>query len=53
MTGWIEAISQVAATALISSMWQGILLAAIIWICMKLAPRTAEYVRFVIWMAVF
>jgi beta-lactamase regulating signal transducer with metallopeptidase domain len=53
MTESIQAISQIAATALISSIWQGVLLAAMIWVCMKLAPRTAAGSRFVIWMAVF
>ncbi len=53
MTESIQAISQIAATALISSIWQGVLLAAMIWACMKLAPRTAAGIRFVIWMAVF
>jgi beta-lactamase regulating signal transducer with metallopeptidase domain len=53
MTGWIEATSQVAASALIASVWQGILLAGIISICIKLAPRTTAGIRFLIWMAVF
>src|SRR5277367_2724142 len=53
MTESIQAISQIGATALISSIWQGVLLAAMIWVCMKLARRTAAFSRFVIWMAVF
>ncbi len=53
MIEWVQAISQIAATVLISSIWQGVLLAAMIWVCMKLAPRTAAGSRFVIWMAVF
>ena len=53
MTGWIEATSQVAAGALIASVWQGILLAAMVWICIKLAPRTTAGIRFLIWTAGF
>ena len=53
MSGWIEAISQIAASALLASVWQGILLAGIIWICIKLAPRTTAGIRFLVWMAVF
>ncbi len=53
MSGWIEATSQVAAGALIASVWQGVLLAGMIWICLKLAPRTTAGVRFLTWMVVF
>jgi beta-lactamase regulating signal transducer with metallopeptidase domain len=49
----IQTIAQVASTALISSLWQGIVLAATIWVCLRLAPRTTASVRFVIWSAVF
>ena len=49
----IQTIAQVASTALISSLWQGIVLAAMIWVCLRLAPRTTASVRFVIWSAVF
>src|SRR5277367_3066434 len=53
MTESIQMISQVASTALISSLWQGIVLAAMIWLSLRLAPRTTASVRFVIWSAVF
>src|SRR5271170_7576305 len=53
MTESIQTIAQFASTALISSLWQGIVLAVMIWLCLKLAPRTAANVRFVIWSAVF
>ena len=53
MTESIQTIAQVASTALISSLWQGIVLAAMIWVCLRLAPRTTASVRFVIWSAVF
>jgi beta-lactamase regulating signal transducer with metallopeptidase domain len=48
-----QTISQVASTALISSIWQGVVLAAIIRLCLKLSPRTGAAVRFNIWSAVF
>jgi beta-lactamase regulating signal transducer with metallopeptidase domain len=53
MTESIQTIAQVASSALISSLWQGIVLAAMIWVCLRLAPRTTASVRFVIWSAVF
>jgi beta-lactamase regulating signal transducer with metallopeptidase domain len=53
MTESLQMISQVASTALISSIWQGAILAAMIWICLKFAPRTSAGVRFNIWAAVF
>ena len=53
MTETIQSISQIAATALIASLWQGIVLTAIIWASLKLVPRTAAGIRFVIWAVVF
>jgi beta-lactamase regulating signal transducer with metallopeptidase domain len=53
MTEIIQVISQIAASALIASLWQGIVLAATIWVCLKLAPRTAAGIRFVVWTVVF
>jgi beta-lactamase regulating signal transducer with metallopeptidase domain len=53
MTEAIQTVAQVASTALISSIWQGIALAAMIWVCLRLAPRTTAGVRFLIWSAVF
>ncbi len=53
MTESIQTIAQIASTALISSIWQGTVLAIMIWICLKLAPRTTASVRFVIWSALF
>lgn len=51
--GPLQTIAQVASTALISSIWQGAVLAALIWLCLKLAPRASAGVRFNIWMAVY
>ncbi len=53
MTESLQMIAQIASTALISSVWQGTILASIIWLCLKLAPRTSANVRFNIWSAVF
>jgi beta-lactamase regulating signal transducer with metallopeptidase domain len=53
MTESLQMIAQIASTALISSIWQGAILAAMIWLCLKLAPRTSANVRFNIWSAVF
>jgi beta-lactamase regulating signal transducer with metallopeptidase domain len=49
----LQMISQIASTALISSIWQGAVLVAVIWLCLRLAPRTGANVRFNIWAAVF
>src|SRR5271168_4303393 len=51
--GLIQSASQVAAGALIANIWQGVLLTAMMWICLKLAPRTTAGIRFLIWIAVF
>jgi len=53
MTESLQSIAQGASAALISSIWQGAILAAMVWICLKLAPRTGAGVRFHIWSAVF
>jgi beta-lactamase regulating signal transducer with metallopeptidase domain len=49
----LQTFSQVASATLISGIWQGAILAAVIWLCLKLAPRTGAGVRFNIWTAVF
>jgi beta-lactamase regulating signal transducer with metallopeptidase domain len=53
MTESLQTISQAASGALISSIWQGAILAALAWLCLKLAPRTSAGLRFGIWAAVF
>ena len=53
MTEPVQLFAQLASVALISSIWQGCILAAIIWLCLKLAPRTSAGVRFAIWSVVF
>ncbi len=49
----LQTIAQVASAALISSIWQGAALTAVIWLCLKWAPRIGAGVRFNIWSALF
>lgn len=46
-------VSQVAATSLINAAWQGALLAGLLTIAIKLAPRTTAAVRFTLWSVAF
>jgi beta-lactamase regulating signal transducer with metallopeptidase domain len=41
------------AELLIASIWQGLLLAAVAWAALKLAPRLRASTRFTVWMIVF
>jgi len=45
--------SQVAAASLLSTLWQGALLAGLLAIGIKLAPRTTAAVRFALWSITF
>jgi beta-lactamase regulating signal transducer with metallopeptidase domain len=49
----IQAISQVLAGMMVASAWQGILLAGLIWICVKFAPKTTANTRFLVWIGLF
>jgi beta-lactamase regulating signal transducer with metallopeptidase domain len=49
----LQAISQSAAAALVSHLWQSIVLAAAVAVCIKLAPATTAALRFTIWSASF
>ncbi|WP_263359698.1 M56 family metallopeptidase [Acidicapsa ligni] len=49
----LPTLTQSAATILVATLWQGALLAAFVWICLKLAPRTTAALRFSIWSASF
>ena len=53
MSGLLLAGSQTAAAALIAGVWQGLLLAGMIWICLKVVPKTSAGIRFFVWLAVF
>jgi beta-lactamase regulating signal transducer with metallopeptidase domain len=42
-----------ATSALMAAVWQGILLAAVVWLGLRLLPKTPAAVRFAIWFGVF
>ena len=46
-------VSQVATGSLVSAVWQGVLLAVVVWAGLRLLPKTPAAVRFAIWFAVF
>jgi hypothetical protein len=46
-------ISQAATGALVAAVWQGVLLAVVVWVGLRLLPKTPAAVRFAIWFAVF
>jgi beta-lactamase regulating signal transducer with metallopeptidase domain len=48
-----ELVSQSAATTLVTAIWQGAVIAACVWIGLRLAPRTTAAFRFAIWAAAF
>ena len=49
----IEGLSQLAAAAFVSSLWQGVLLAAAVALGLRLVPKMTAAVRFAVWSAVF
>lgn len=49
----MEGLSGVAASAFVSGIWQGIVLAAGVALCLRLVPKTTAAVRFLLWSAVF
>ena len=49
----VESVSRLVANSFVSGLWQGIVLAAGVAICLRLLPRTTAAVRFAIWTAVF
>jgi beta-lactamase regulating signal transducer with metallopeptidase domain len=53
LSGFVHSAAQIAAGAAIASVWQGLLLAAVLWIALKLTPRLSAGVRFAIWSAAF
>ena len=48
-----ESASRLVANSFVSGIWQGVVLAAGVGICLRLVPRTTAAVRFAIWTAVF
>ncbi len=49
----VESASRLVANSFVSGLWQGVVLAAGVGICLRLVPRTPAAVRFAIWTAVF
>src|SRR5271167_4030960 len=49
----IEKVSQFVGTLFVSGLWQGVVLAAGVALCLRLVPRTTAAIRFAIWTAVF
>jgi hypothetical protein len=48
-----EGVSRLVSNWFVSGLWQGVVLAAGVGICLSLVPRTTAAVRFTIWTAVF
>ena len=49
----VETVSRLVANSFVSGLWQGVVLAAGVALCLRLLPRTTAAVRFAIWTAVF
>ena len=49
----IEGVSRLVSNWFVSGLWQGVVLAVGVGICLRLVPRTTAAVRFAIWTAVF
>jgi beta-lactamase regulating signal transducer with metallopeptidase domain len=48
-----EGVSRLVSNWFVSGLWQGVVLAAGVGICLRLVPRTTAAVRFTIWTVVF
>ncbi|WP_179637262.1 M56 family metallopeptidase [Tunturiibacter empetritectus] len=48
-----EGLSRVAAGSVVSGLWQGLVLAAGVGMCLRLMPKTTAAIRFAVWTAVF
>jgi beta-lactamase regulating signal transducer with metallopeptidase domain len=49
----VESVSRLVANSFVSGLWQGVVLAAGVGLCLRLVPKTTAAVRFAIWTAVF
>jgi len=49
----VEGMSRLVASSFVSGLWQGMVLAAGVALCLRLVPRTTAAIRFAIWAAVF
>ncbi len=46
-------VASVVSAALVSAVWQGVLLAGLVWAALRMAPRLSAAARSVVWMSVF
>src|SRR5262245_31061517 len=46
-----DTLARILAEAALNGLWQGVALAAIVWLALRLAPRTGAATRFSIWAA--
>ena len=46
-------LSQMAAGAFVSGLWQGLVLAGAAWACLRMVPKATAAIRFTVWTAVF
>jgi len=49
----VEGLSRMAASSVVSGLWQGVVLAAGVGICLRLVPKTTAAIRFGLWTVVF
>jgi beta-lactamase regulating signal transducer with metallopeptidase domain len=49
----VEGLSRMAATSVVSGLWQGTVLAVGVGICLWLVPKTTAAIRFALWTVVF
>jgi beta-lactamase regulating signal transducer with metallopeptidase domain len=49
----VEGVSRLVASLFVSGLWQGVVLAVGVGVCLQLVPKTTAAVRFAIWTAVF
>ncbi|WP_433971814.1 M56 family metallopeptidase [Tunturiibacter lichenicola] len=49
----VEGLSRMAASSVVSGIWQGAVLAAGVGICLRLVPKTTAAIRFALWTVVF
>ncbi len=49
----VESVSRLVANSFVSGLWQGMVLAAGVALCLRLVPRATAAIRFAIWTAVF
>ena len=49
----VAGVARVVATLFVSGLWQGVVLAAGVGICLRLVPKTTATVRFAIWTVLF